>query len=398
MKAQAALIADDPVFLNWLQDSLDASLELHWVRPGDSTDPALDQIRRLSPLDIVFVQVSEHDLSDALIERILENCHDTVVVAVGTQSDADLVIGAMRAGARDFLVLGRDDGELRNRLGKILRRASSATRTQAAPGRMVSLLAASPFENLAWAAQHLALATLEAGVPGERVLLVDAGMPSGASLVFLNLTQSYSLLDAVQDVYRCDQTLIDTAFASHPSGLSILALPEDQIGPVSLDEGDFLGLLDVLSGFFGHVFVAAGTHLPLSLLSGLVRNSHASVLLADPSIVNSRANKHLLQALRLENCPLDRTGIVIDQPVRKLGLAPANLAQLLDMPLWGTLNGQLSQRLQAMNSGEALFKRAPRDAYCDDIRRLADRLRSDSPASSGTALPRKSLLGSLFGD
>jgi pilus assembly protein CpaE len=203
------------------------------------------------------------------------------------------------------------------------------------------------------------------------VLLVDMATPAGACAVFLNINQSYSVLDAINDVYRCDQTLIDTAFSRHASGLYLLSLPEDLVGRPSANFEEFIKLLQVVRGLFACVVIAFDGHLPLETVAGIVTQADRSVLLSDQSIMKSRHSKYLLRALRLEDCPLDRTALVVDNYRRRIGLEPDNLAEILDLPLLGTLSASTGNaRIQAMNAGEPLFATAPKDPFSVDVRQL----------------------------
>jgi pilus assembly protein CpaE len=79
-----------------------------------------------------------------------------------------------------------------------------------------------------------------------------------------------------------------------------------------------------------------------------------------------------LRALRLEDCPLDRTALLVDNYRRRIGLEPENLAEILDLPLLGVLpSASANNRVQAMNAGEPLFTVAPKDDFCEDIQRVA---------------------------
>ena len=102
----------------------------------------------------------------------------------------------------------------------------------------------------------------------------------------------------------------------------------------------------------------------------------------------------LLRALRLEDCPLDRTRLVVDHYHRRLGLEPENLAELLDVPLLGTLAAGGNARIQAMNAGEPMFVVAPKDPFCDDIRSIADALLTGSPTAT---MPPRGVFEKLFG-
>ncbi|HEY0973479.1 MAG TPA: hypothetical protein VGE57_03205 [Solimonas sp.] len=378
MKTQAVVVADDPVYLSWLENAAGSTAEFSLIRPLDAED-LVERVQMMGRVDVVFFQfeAANLDMRLSMMERLAERMPEMPVAGLGADSNPDIVLAAMRAGARDFFVLRRDEGDVAALLSKLLRRSAPATRAQQKQGQMFGVFSSHPHDSIAFVAQHLALALAENLPKSEPVLLLDVATPSGAGAIFLNINQAYSVLDAINDVYRCDQTLVDTAFAKHASGLYLLSLPEDLVGRPSINFDEFLKLLQVLRSLFSCVVVAFDGHMPLEGLAGIVTQCERSLLLSDQSIIKSRHSKYLLRALRLEDCPLDRTALVVDNYRRRIGLEPDNLAEILDLPLLGVLaasNG--NGRVQAMNAGEALFTIAPKDPFCVDMRRMAAALLS----------------------
>lgn len=397
MKTQAALIAADPVYLTWLKEVLGQAVDLHWLRPDDPVEPVSRQLDRVEGLEVAFVEAEPADQRTPLLEQLAEKHAGLLLIAIGADSPTEAVIDTMRAGARDFFVMGRDDAQLGERLRKLLRKSNQAQVSSEPGGHLYSVHGALPTPTLAWTAEHLALAVLERAAPRERVLLLDVASPHGASLVFMNLAQTYTLLDAVQDVYRCDQTLIDTAFVRHASGLYVLSLPEDRVEPLAFEQADLLTLLDVLARHFDSIILCGSSNLHIETHAGIVARARRSLMLGDGSILSSRANKHLLKALRLEEGKLDRLGLVLDSDGLVRGLDAANLAQLVELPLWAEMPVNHPNRIRAMNSGESLFKLSPKDSYCRAVEDLVERL-LDPDARMLTAAPDKpGLLQRVFG-
>lgn len=398
MKTQAVVVADDPVYLSWLQNCAPGA-EFTLIRPLDAED-LIERVRMIGRVDMMFFQVDAASIAARvlLIERMLDRMPDVPAAAVGADHAPEVVLAAMRAGARDFFVLRKDEANVAASLGRLLRRSAQAVASaRGAKGKLFTVLSGHPHEGIAFLAEHLALAcaqVLKREGKNERVLLLDIATPAGASAIFLNIAQSYSVLDAVNDVYRCDQTLVDTAFPKHASGVYLLSLPEDLIGHPQLKFTEFLKLLQVLRGLFAVMVVALDGHLAVADIKSLVEQSDRNLLLTDQSIIKSRHNKYLLRALRLEECPLERTGLVVDNYRRRLGLEPQNLAELLDLPLLATLAAESPHRVQAMNSGEPLFTLAPKDAYCADVQRLSAAMLS---GQARVAEAPNSLLNRLFG-
>jgi pilus assembly protein CpaE len=379
MKTQALVVADDPVYLSWLQGAAGDSTDFSMLRPVDAED-LVQRVQAAGRVDLVFFQFDAANAPSRAVwtERLLERLPDLPVAGVGEDGRPEVVLTAMRAGARDFLVLRRDDTQVAALIGRLLRRSVGSARGSK-QGQVYAVLAADADAGIAFTAEHLALATLAQLPLGERVVLLDLSLPAGAAAVFLNLNQTYSVLDAVNDVFRCDQTLVDSAFSKHASGLFVLSLPEDQIGRPQLDGEALLKLLQVFRGLFAATFVTLDGQLSTRLLSAVVGVADRTLLLSDQSILRSRRSKYLLRALRLEDTALDRTALVVDHFRRRHGLEPEALAELLELPLLAALNGDEHNRLQAMNTGEPLFTFAGKDPWCRDVRLLAQSLGSGRP-------------------
>jgi len=377
-KSLAFVIADDPAYLLWLESALGSGISFTLAQPQDASE-LLRRLQQSGRFDLLFCEFEDYNAPEraALVEAVVDRIPDLPVVAIGPSESASTVLTAMRAGVRDFFVLKRDDTKLAAQVGKLLRRAGTASAVAASSsgqGRVYSVLGAQPHESVAFLATHLALAAAERGHKNEKVLLVDASMPAGAASIFLNLSPSYSLLDAVNDVHRCDATLIDTAFTKHGGGLYLLSLPEEGLGRPLIAEDDFGRLLQVFKSLFSTIIVSLDGQAGTPLLRAAIGQSTRTLLLTDQSILKSRQSKYLLRALRLEDTPLDTASLVVDNYRRRLGLEPQNLAELFDLPLLATLTSDGVSRIQAMNSGESMFALAPKDPYCDGVRRLLSSL------------------------
>jgi pilus assembly protein CpaE len=379
MKTKVLVVADDPEFASWLQDAEGANLDAVVIR-GIEPTALLASIEAQGRYDLLFCEFTPANsmMRAAFVEQFHERHWQIPVVGLGDSEDADCVLSAMRAGARDYFVRGRDDAKLGAQIGRLLKRTAATTASAAVPtkaGQIFLTLSGHPHESIAFFAEHLALAVAERSV-GQRVLLVDLATPSGAAAIFLNLNPTYNVLDAVNDAHRCDQTLIDTAFPKHSSGLYVLSLPEDLLGRASFDAEQLLKLMQVLRGLFAYTVVAVDGHAPITAIAGLVGMADRTLLLSDQSILKSRHNKYLLRALRAQDCSLDRTALVVDNYRRRLGLEPRNLAELFELPLLTSLQTESFNRLLSMNSGEPLYTLAKKDPYCAGMQELAGLLLS----------------------
>ncbi len=393
MKTQALIVADDSDLRDWLTRNLGGQVG---VLPADHDDPAglAGEIESTPGVGLVFVQFDAGNALERarLVEHLAERHRELPVVALGQQEDSQAVLAAMRAGARDFLVVHRDDDNLTELVGRVLRRSPRTGTNTVGQGQLLTVFAAAPDARIPFLAMHMALALqTQVGEEG-RVLLLDLSLPGGATLVFLDTDQTYGALDALRDVERCDQTLIDTAFPRYDNGLYFLSLPEEVAGPPAIDADQLQRLLETLRGLFEHVVVAADAGISLAPLAAAVGPARQAVLLTDQSVLTSRQNKHMLHGLRQIDCPLDNVGLVLDQVQSRVGLEPDRLAALLDLPYLAGLSGRPQARLESMNAGEPMFEHAPRDAFNRDVLALLEQITGQT-----VQMPKTGFMSRLFG-
>lgn len=382
MTVQALVLTDNPAVRDWLSTALAGRAV---VLPADHTDPEgfAAEVSGTPGVGLVFVEFCPSNAAEraAVLARVSEEHPSLTTAAVGQQDNSDAVLAAMRSGARDFLVVGRDD----HNLGALLTKGAEpggASRASSAvgAGQLYSVVSAASGVGISFLATHLALALQYQGGDQRRVLLLDLTVPGGASLIFLNTEQGYNALDAIRDVDRSDQTLIETAFTRYQNGIFLLSLPEDAIAPAPLDAQDFGRLLDNLAKYFDHLVVAANPGIGLAPLAALLARSNRSLLTTDQTVLAGRQNKHLLHALRQMDTPMAQVGLVIDGYDAQLDLTGARLAELLELPHVANLGGQERVHLEAMNAGESLFEYAERDPYCKDIDALVGALTGEKTA------------------
>lgn len=384
-KPQALVVSDDPVYMDWLRKATGERIEYSLLQSHD-VDQVTDTIANAARLDLLFCEFTSATLAQrvSLVEHMQDTYWQIPVVGLGAAENANWVLAAMRAGVRDFLVLGRDDESAGTQIQSLLsRNVSSRTlrdSTATRRGHVHALIGAHANENIAFVGEHLALAFNDRIQKGERAILVDLARPAGAASIFMNLNPSYSVLDALRDGYRCDETLVDAAFSRHTSGLYVLSLPEDQLTPPVLDPSELAELVDVLGRLFAYIVVAVDGSLPVTGLSALMERAHRALFVSDQSILSLRHTKHLLRALRQENCPLDQAALLVDNYRRNRGLEPKNLSQLFELPLAATLTNDTDNRSLSMNSGEPMFSMARKDPFCAAIRELADHLEGQTEA------------------
>lgn len=386
-KSSFVVVPSNDAQLTWLQEVL---LEEGEVVKADAT--SIERVRQLLDLtgsQVVFVGLSESNLRQnaAFIEDLVTFKTMLMVIAVADHADNDLLLSAMRAGAREFITTGTRHSEVMRLVHRLQHRAPIAQHSQQHRGKVISLISARPGSDTPMLALHLAL-SLQLEKPDEKVLLLDLGTPAADTLTYLGLNASYSFLDAVRSLRRLDSTLIDSAFAKHESGLKLLALPEEHAGMGELTSADVYVLLGVLQQFFTNIIINLGGVPYSDFLHLLVSNSDTTLALLEQSVPSCKQNMQLIRKLSQSQIEMDSVKLVVDRYLANLPPDAENLATGLNIKLLTTLPSSGMARLKMMNSGESLFECAPRDPYTLAVRKMARKLTSKEQTTVSETQPK----------
>ncbi|MGR8931864.1 MAG: hypothetical protein ACU836_14615 [Gammaproteobacteria bacterium] len=368
------LITENESATRRLYDSVGEEWDLLVSDPA-SMERILQLIDSVSA-NMAIVHVPSESPTNYLL--LLEELHSAKplmpVVVLADNSHPDMILAAMRSGASDLITLESPREEVHERLHLIMQKSARHTQMkEQADGKIFGIVSARPDSDSAILCLHLAIAMRKA-VPNAKTLLLDLGVPEADSLSFLDLNVSYTFVDAVRSIRRFDETLIETAFAKHESGLALLAMSEDSTAD-DITANDIVVLLNILRSYFQYVVINL-SGLPRSQFLQLTA-SHADklFLLCEQSVPSCRSNKKLNDFLR-ENLS-NRTNnieLILDRYLEKQEPQAQEIAERLGIPLKATLPSSGLVRLYMKNSGRTLFEFASQDKYTQAIEQLAQSL------------------------
>jgi pilus assembly protein CpaE len=195
---------------------------------------------------------------DVVVESISDDTSRTVMV-FSAQTDHDLVVESMRAGAREFLALPLSCNEL----ARALERASirrPGVRPKSAMGSFFVFMGTKGGCGVTTLASNFGVSL--ARESHERVLLIDLGLPLGDVAIHLGIAAEYSTENAFRDIDRLDTSLLSTLLNRHSSGVYVLSAPAEF--PVTAVTPELMEkLLAVARQSFDYVVIDAGSRIDL---------------------------------------------------------------------------------------------------------------------------------------
>lgn len=355
--------------LSWLQSSLSSMGQV--LRAGAGLDELMGLIDATDST-LVFVGMDRESLSVqcALIESLLEARPMMTVMVVGDGFDNELVIAAMRSGARDFITFGLRASEVLGLVRRVSERLPPLP-PRREQGRLSVVFGNQADPDAAFVTAHLALLSQRAG---QRTLLVDLGLPGGEGIELLAVESRFDYSDAVRNLRRIDRSLIDSAFAEHGSGLRVLPAAGDDPRIDCYSTSELFLLTASLRQNFDHVLINLTGQSDSEMLRGFLGQADRLCWYIDPSVSCCRRNLDLLHRWRVEGVKTEHAVLLVDRVFRSVAPSATALARTFEMPLLGALPASPEQRLKARNQRTSLFELATRDGLIRELTRAAAEL------------------------
>ena len=376
--------------LEWLQGAL-APLGQVVSAGGGGLDELLALVD-VTFASLVFVGLDRDHLvaQSALIEGVLEAKPMLAIVALGDGMDNQLVLNAMRAGARDFVAYGSRSSEVAGLVRRLSKRLPAVTPSTQLGGLTV-LYGVQSNADGALLANHMALVVQKSG---QQTLLLDLGLPRGDSLALLGLESSFHFGDALRHLRRLDTTLIDSAFTSAEAGLRILAYANGDEPLERTSAAELYMLLSALRQHFQHIVVNLTGQPDSEALRTFVSHCDKLIWYTDQNVLDCRRNLAVLNLWREKGMKLDHCRLLVDRYLRNVAPDSDTLGKTFGLEVIAVLAYSPEVRLNAKNQGVSLFELAPREAISQSLRTLGERL---AKRSEGLAKPKVSWFDRLRG-
>jgi pilus assembly protein CpaE len=321
--------------------------------PVASTDPALRKIHATNP-DVIMIDIPADSFAAIrAIELIHQEVPAAVVFALGSLTQPQVIVSAMRAGAREFIERPTTITDLLEAFVR-LSSAQRKVQRQEARGKVFTVVNAKGGSGATTIAVNLALALQSAH---GNIVLVDIA-PLGHAALHMNVKPSFAVADAIQNLHRLDGSLLESFTTRHSSGLQLLA---GASLPMSIEPStaDFARLFDLLVSHFRYVVVDASSRLDPT--TRLVSNLSQMVLIAAHSDVASLWSAARIQQYLGETGGRERLQLVLNRFRKTPGFTDTDAASAAGMKLLWKIPNQYFAASTAIDRGVPLMQQSNSD-------------------------------------
>ncbi len=335
---------------------------------------------------------------------IAERKDSLASIAMTEDRDAELVVQAMRAGMREFLWKPFPPEQL----SEILRRVGrEAPATGQRAGRLIPVVGCCGGAGGTTIATNLAveLAKMESWDGGEgtpKVAVVDLDFRFGQVAMFLDVQPTYTIAELCDTPEHIEGQMIERVMVKHPSGVHVLAHPNDLEQAERISAAQCAGVLASLMEHYDFVIVDGPVRFDPSARAVFdMTDMYLLVLqLLVPPVRNA---DRLVQELARSGYNLDLLRLVCNRFGREAAyLEPGDVEATLERKLDWTLPDDWKTASTAINVGTPLVDFAPKSKLRVAFQEMAQAIANHAgkaPEAGGAASgdgQKKRLFSSIF--
>jgi pilus assembly protein CpaE len=342
----------------------------------------------------VTIVVLDQDTNQAieLIHKLAASNPGTVLLPASKCADSGLILKAIRAGAREFLPLPAEQGELIDTIARLLRGHNEAVTTGAQGPRIISVTGAAGGLGCTSVAVNLAAAL--GSQKEHETILIDLDLIFGAVDAYLDIAPDHTLMHVVQSFDRLDLTLLKRSITRHASGLYVLPHPSVIQEAAAIDPEVLRRLFGLLRAAFSTVVIDTSKGLQSSDFSAF-EISDVILVVIQLDLLCLRNTSRLLGLFREYEGLIDRVKLVVNRSDSwECQINPKKAEETLKMPIsWQVPNSAKAfqeSRLKGLPLGDVAKGSRAHQVFLEMARSLRPVTNDDS------SKPRRKRFAAFF--
>ncbi len=308
--------------------------------------PSLAQLRSLMasrPFDAVVVGLADPAPALELISELRANYPVLPIIAANSENSSDLILGAIRAGASEYL---GPPFEVEH-LEKALSHEVKPEALDVPKGRLIGFLPARAGCGATTVAMHVAHAMSQEEEAARRVLLVDFDFHSGTVDFCLRLRPEFTMADALRRTDELDE--LWSQVACRWKKMDVLVPPED----FAL-KGECLDKAPAVFRSAKRTYPWVIADFPAAVFKScqdVLTQAEAIFLVCTPDVVSMHLARRKVQDLRALGVPPEALRLVINRVGSKRSFSTAEAGKSIGIPIAYTFRNDYKAVNEALMNG-----------------------------------------------
>ena len=291
--------------------------------------------------DVLVLDLQDQTHLPAALPLLKRQHPTTGVIIVTNKLDPAMLLEAMRSGVTE-VVSNITEEDLKASIGRLMALRPSHT----VSGKIYAFLGAKGGVGTTTVAVNVATAIARLD-PANAVLMIDLHVANGDAAVFLGVEPRFSIVDALENTHRLDESFFNSLTVRSKSGVELLA-SSDRVMLTPVDVRRVRMLLEFAVKHFPHVIldVPRSDAAVLDALEGVER----IVVVANQELSTVRSASRIAQALR-QRYGKDRLTVVLSRADRLADIGHEDVERAVGGAVKHSFPSDYRRALQALNKG-----------------------------------------------
>ena len=348
-------------------------LDIVWLEAECSRYEFFSDVISQTKPDIGIVCIdSSPEKGLKLVETLRDTSSDCAILVVSSSNDGQVILRAVRAGAKEFLTSPVNVEDLVGAVDRISAHkfggGSGGTRTC----HVIAVAGATG--GVGTTSSAVNLGCVLAAEPRNQVVLVDLDMALGDADVFLDAIPDYTLVDVAQNISRLDFSLLKRSLTKHGSGLYLLPRPVQLQDSGLVSPDDLTRVLGLLKATFTHLIIdLSKSYSELDFVA--LKSAKDILLITQLDLPCLRNVVRLMMSFGETEGLKDKVKIVVN----RVGLGSGEISlkkaqETMGREIFWQLPNDYKTMVEVRNNGVPLIEQAPKAGITQAFITLADAL------------------------
>jgi len=326
--------------------------------------------------DILVIEIGEDFKNDChIVNSLLGTGSVKDVFLVSSHVEPEMLLQAMRSGAREFFPLPVKREEIINALLKFKERHKNVifSEKNKKRGKIINIIGSKGGIGTTTIAVNFATSLLGLLDSHKSVALIDMNLLLGEIPLFLDIESAFNWGEIAKNISRLDSTYLMSILSKHPSGLYILPSPTRLDGVNLATPGIIEKLLRLMRKDFDYVVIDSGQSLDeislkvLELSDTVLINS----ILSLPCLINV---KRLIDTFKKLGYPSDdEIRVIVNRYHKNSVISLKDAEKGIGKRVFWQIPNDFQTTISAINQGKTLLAIAPKAEITQNIRELASK-------------------------
>jgi pilus assembly protein CpaE len=357
-------------------------LDIVWLEAECSRYEFFADVVSQTKPDIGIVCIdSNPDKGLKLVETLRDTSSECAILVVSGSSDGQVILRAVRAGAKEFLTQPVRVEDLVSAVDRISSQKFGGGSGSTRSCHVIAVAGATGGVGTTSAAVNLGCVL--AAEPRNSVVLVDLDMALGDADVFLDAIPDYTLVDVAQNISRLDFSLLKRSLTKHGSGLYLLPRPVQLQDASLVSPDDLTRVLGLLKATFTHLIIdCSKSYNELDFVA--LKSAKDVLLITQLDLPCLRNVVRLMMSFNETEGLKDKVKIVVN----RVGLGSGEISlkkaqETMGREIFWQLPNDYKTMVEVRNNGVPLIEQAPKAGITQAFITLAETLSKDEKSKDG---------------